>query len=235
MKIYLVNLDKDTEKLAFMTRQLDAIGLKFERIPAVYGKAIPTHEFKKMYSPLRWWCAVGRPIVPAEVGCAYSHFGIYEKMQSGEAVCILEDDVVLDSAFAERLKEVERFVNPSLPQVIMLSSHNQPREGCGIVRSSDAMCTDAYVITRPAAEAILKVNRPLIVPCDHWWRWEKSGHIELYHALPTVAKQDQETFVSTTSEGRRNERQISVKFVIRKFGRFIGKPIDRVLLKVLKK
>lgn len=232
MKVYLVNLDRDVEKLAFMMRQLAALGIAYERVPAVYGKAMAASELKKMYRPFRWWCAVGRPIVPAEVGCASSHFGIYARLKAREAVCILEDDVVLDAAFVERLREVERFVDVEKPQVVMLSSHNQPRDGVGIVRSSDAMCTDAYVITPPAAEAILRANRPLIVPCDHWRRWVECGLIELYHALPTVARQDQVTFVGTTSEGRRDERRLSVKFFWRKLGRLVGKPLDRLLMKV---
>ncbi len=232
MKIYLINLDKDAEKLAFMMRQLEALGIQYTRVPAVYGKAMAASELKKMYRPFRWWCAVGRPIVPAEVGCASSHFGIYARMKVGEAVCILEDDVVLDAAFVARLKEVERFVDAAKPQVVMLSSHGQPRDGVGIVRSPDAMCTDAYVITPPAAEAILRANRPLIVPCDHWRRWVECGLIELYHALPTVARQDQVTFVGTTSEGRRDERRLSMKFFWRKLGRLVGKPLDHLLWKV---
>lgn len=235
MKIYLVNLDKDIEKLAFMTRQLDALGVDFERVPAVYGKDIPSQEFKKLYSPFRWWCAIGRKLVPAEVGCAYSHYGIYEKMKAGEAVCILEDDVVLDSEFKSRLAEVEKFVDASKPQVIMLSSHEKKREGSGIVRSRSAMCTDAYVITYPAAQAVLKINRPMITPCDHWWRWASTGYLELYHALPSVAKQDQVTFEGSTSEGRRNESRFSINYLLRKVGRLIGKPIDLAFLWVLKK
>lgn len=235
MNIYLINLDKDTEKLAYMTRQLDALGLKFERIPAVYGKAIAPRELKKLYSPFRWWCAVGRPIVPAEIGCAYSHYGIYEKMKPDEVVCILEDDVVLDAAFSERLAEVENFVDVTKPQVVMLSSHEKTRNGSGIVRSHSAMCTDAYVITQSAALAVMTANRPLIVPCDHWWRWEQSGLIELYHALPSVAKQDQVTFIGTTSEGRRSERSLSLSWVLRKLGRLVGKPVDIILMEILKK
>lgn len=235
MKVLLVNLDRDVDKLAFMTRQLESLGVAYERVSAIYGKAIPAREFKKMYSPFRWWCAVGRPIVPAEVGCAYSHFGIYERLKAGEVVCILEDDVILDSAFVERLKKVERFVDAERPQVVMLSSHHQLREGMGIVRSAAALCTDAYVITQSAAQAVLAANRPLITPCDHWWRWVKSGRIELYHALPTVARQDQVTFVGTTSEGRQDERRLSFRFVVRKLGRLLGKPIDRLLLKVCRK
>lgn len=231
MKVYVVNLDKDVEKLASITSQLNRLGVAFERVPAVYGKAIAWNELKKNYNPFRWWCAVGRPIAPAEIGCALSHYGVYESIS--EPVCILEDDVILDAAFVERLSEVEKFIDPKKPQVVMLSDHTRRYTSgeIGIVSSNGAMCTDGYVITPLAAKRLLKANLPMIVPCDHWWRWRKLGIVELYHALPSVVRQDQATFGSSTSVAHRSHR--ASLWLWKKFLRLIGKMIDMVLISVI--
>jgi len=229
MKVYVINLDKDREKLAFVGGQLSRLGVSYERVPGVYGKDIPKDEFDCYYNHFRWWCANGRPIVPAEVGCALSHYGIYKRMDEKEVVCILEDDVILADAFKERLCEVEKFVDVAKPQVVMLSSHNRPKTEIGIVRSASAICTDGYVITGLAAKALLKANMPMQVPCDCWRRWISKGIIELYHALPIVVSQNQAVFgTSTQADAVEVSSYPWPKWMAHKFKRVIGKTIDGI-------
>ena len=40
MNVFLINLDKETERLKFTDRQLKRSGVAYERIPAVYGKLL---------------------------------------------------------------------------------------------------------------------------------------------------------------------------------------------------
>ena len=40
MKTFVVNLAKNTERMASMEAQLGALGMEYERIEAVYGKAL---------------------------------------------------------------------------------------------------------------------------------------------------------------------------------------------------
>jgi len=42
--IYVINLDRDTERLASIRANLGALGLGFERLPAVMGKDVPDWE-----------------------------------------------------------------------------------------------------------------------------------------------------------------------------------------------
>jgi GR25 family glycosyltransferase involved in LPS biosynthesis len=151
-------------------------------------------------------------------------------MSSDDVVCILEDDIKIDDAFAERLQEVESIIDKAKPQVVMLSSHNCKREGRGIIRSKTAVCTDAYVITQLAAKALLGANLPMQVPCDHWWRWERKGLIELYHALPTAVSQNQEMFGTSTQANAVRVSDFPLhKWVYHKVKRLIGKTIDKIL------
>lgn len=230
MKVYVINLDKDKEKLASIFGQLVRLGVPFERVPAVYGKEMSWAELKRSYNSFRWWCAIGRRIAPSEIGCALSHYGLYARIE--EPVCILEDDVILGDAFVNQLIDVERFIRPERPQVVMLSDHTKRyHDGVSGIRASlGAMCTDGYVITPAAAKALLAANLPMIVPCDHWWRWRKLGLIELYHALPSVVRQNQATFGSSTSVV--HGRGTILLWPWRKFLRCIGKVIDAALIMV---
>lgn len=240
MKVYLVNLDKDTEKLAVADRQLKSLNIAYERVSAVYGKSMSAAEKRKAVNYFRWWCAQGRPVADGEIGCALSHYGIYKKMQAkpAEPVCILEDDVVLNPRFPEILDFVERNIDVARPQVIILSDHTnqyaeaQPSEP-KLVSSAGGMCTEAYVVTPAAAAALLHQNLPMMVPCDAWGRWVRNGSIELYHALPTTAGQDQITFLSSTSKGRRAVSEYSLpEKLVHYSKRFVGRSIDAILRKV---
>lgn len=233
MKVFVINLDKDKDRMASVDAQLRKLGVDYERVSGVYAKEMSEVEQNRAVNRFRWWCAIGRPIISAEIGCALSHYNIYRSMKFGDAVCILEDDVMLADDFPIRLKEVESFVDYRKPQVIMLSSHNRPQSGTGIVRSRSAMCTDAYVITQPAAKALIKANLPMQVPCDHWWRWERKGLIELYHALPTTVSQNQSQFgTSTQANADDVSKYPPLKWCLHKAKRVVGKAIDLCLTKV---
>ena len=233
MKVFVINLDKDKDRMAAIDVQLRKLGVEYARVTGFYAKEMSKEERNRAVNRFRWWCAIGRPIVPAEIGCALSHYNIYRSMKPGDAVCILEDDVMLADDFPCRLKEVESFIDTMKSQVIMLSSHNRPQSGTGIVRSRSAMCTDAYVITQPAAKALIKANLPMQVPCDHWWRWERKGLIELYHALPTTVSQNQTQFgTSTQSNAVLVSSYPMHKWFAHKAKRFGGKIVDDILLRV---
>ena len=61
MKVFLVNLDKNPERLAAADAQLRKLGVEYERFPAVYGADLPKAEKRQAVNRFRWWCAVGRP------------------------------------------------------------------------------------------------------------------------------------------------------------------------------
>lgn len=214
MKIFLVNMDRNSERLVAADAQLKSLGVSYERFSAVDGATLSFEVRKAAVNRFRWRCAVGRSVRVGEIGCAMSHYSIYRRMieEGIPVVCVLEDDVVLADAFPEQLKRVEEWVNPDLPQVVLLSNHTpQTAEGPAIVPAERDMYTEGYVLTLPAARALLRANWPMQVPCDHWGRWVKRGAIALYHAFPTVCSQNRQDFGSTTvSVGSFDVRNLSL-------------------------
>ena len=201
MKAYLINLDRNPERLAFMRRQLDAFGMPFERFPAVYGRDLSPAERKAGFSSVRSFIASKKRLSDAEIGVAMSHAGCCRRLVESGAPCalVLEDDVALSAGFPAALARVERFIDPGRPQLVLLSGYGVPGAESmpeEIRAEKSAWCADAYVLTRPAAELILKANFPVVTVADSFKRWRRRFGLELYRALPSTARQDDETFAS---------------------------------------
>ena len=237
MKVFLINLDKDTARMAAANAQLSKFNVLYERISAIYGKNLSLEERNTSVNKFRWWCAVGRPIALGEIGCALSHYQIYQRMieENISSACILEDDVILEKDFKRQLKMVEQWLEVSKPQVVLLSNHTH--EVCHdwkILPAQSDMYTEGYVITQMAAKALLKVNLPMEVPCDHWGRWVQLKVIKLYHAFPSVCSQDQSQYPSGTVDASRfNVVNLSpFRWILHKFKRVVGKPLDKLFMMI---
>ena len=247
IKTFLINLDKNPERLTASTEQLKALGVSFERIPAVYGRNLSVVEKKNAVNRFRWWCAQGRPIRDGEIGCALSHKIVYERMIRDRisVCCVLEDDNRYRDDFKHVRDAVLEKMDVSRPQVVQLSNCTDDRASSPdvqIVRSGGDQWTSSYLITLPAAQVILKANYPIQMPCDGWRRWSSRGLIEFYHAFPTVAVQDGhplfaygidvgdpfESDVEGVDSGRVSNFSLRRK-ILHKFMRIIGVALDRVL------
>lgn len=243
MKVYLINLDKDIERLAAADAQLKRLGVDYERVSAVYAKELPQEELDGAVNKFRWWCAMGREARVGEIGCAMSHYMIYRKIIAEKIpiACILEDDVILDDRFPEVLKNIEAKYDLDEPSVVLLSDHTK-REGVSagaetgfaLECSRRDMFAEGYVLGGICSRHLLASNWPMQVPCDHWGRWVKTRMIKLYHARPTVCSQDQSQYESETAGvGFFDVKNLKVvPLAFHKLKRLIGKIIDGVLLEV---
>lgn len=201
MKTFIINLDRNPERLEFMRKQLDGLGMNFERFPAVWGKGLSAAERKSGFSKTRSFIAAGKRLSDAEIGVAMSHVGCYRRMVEAEEpyALVLEDDVVLSAGFRGALSRVEVFINPGRPQLVLLSGYgvegaeSMPEE---IRAEKSAWCADAYVLTLSAAKLILKANCPVITVADSFKRWRRRFGLEIFRALPSTARQDDATFAS---------------------------------------
>lgn len=201
MKTYLINLDRNPERLEFMRGQLDRLGIAFERFPAVWGKGLSEAERKEGFSRTRSFIAAGKRLSDAEIGVAMSHVGCYRRMVDADEpyALVLEDDVVLSDGFCGALSRVEAFISPGRPQLVLLSGYgvegaeSLPEE---IRPVKSAWCADAYVLTLSAAKLILKANSPVITVADSFKRWRRRFGLEIFRALPSTARQDDSTFAS---------------------------------------
>lgn len=104
LKIFYINLDNNQDRNQQMIKQLDALGLQYERIPAIYGKNL-TAEQKSFVNYHHFLLRMKRPIKDGEIGCAMSHRMIWQKMldENIDYALILEDDVIIDKSLLQIL------------------------------------------------------------------------------------------------------------------------------------
>lgn len=120
MKIYIINLEKSTDRLTHQIKQFDRLGLNFERLNAVSIQDI-TEEF--YLSHLKYG---QRLIKQGEMACFLSHKKAWELVVLHNEPCvILEDDALLVHDFADLLKAIEEM--DLSHQVDLINLEVQPR------------------------------------------------------------------------------------------------------------
>lgn len=242
MKTFLINLDKNPERLAFMDGQLRRLGIAYERISAVYGAALTKEEKHHSCRFFRSRIAKGAPLSDGEIGCALTHCGIYRRMilDNIPAALVLEDDIHLADVFPTVVAEAAASVNEVRKQVVIFSDYGVPtanRPDHGIVPTISARCTDAYLITLPAARCVLKANTPVVTVADAWDRWSRRYGIELYRAFPTTVRQENErfgtdidTWTKETLHADNRSQHTPADKALRLIRRAVEKTIDWTLL-----
>lgn len=103
--IYVINMAKDTARMASMAWQLAAQGLAFERVEAVVGRELTAEQKRASYASFWYALLQGRAITDPELGCFLSHRKIYDLMiaREQEWAIIFEDDAELLEGFAQKL------------------------------------------------------------------------------------------------------------------------------------
>jgi glycosyl transferase, family 25 len=175
VRTYLINLDCDTARLAWMHDQLAALGIPYERVPAVYGEELSPLDAAYHQDPKR----VG--LSPAEIGCLLSHLKLWTRIAAGEgkAALVLEDDVHFKPDFADMLASIE--IDGADPVVhkletflAVVTAFLSPRQCIGRRRGLDLLTLHggaaAYVISRAGAKALAEAGD----------RFTQSADIELF-------------------------------------------------------
>lgn len=110
-KTFVINLDKDTDRLDFISKQFTDLGMEFERLPAVLGK---TYDFSKEYIPELCLEKNGKLMNIGELGCALSHKRVWEKVvfEKLDFALVCEDDIRI--TVKDFKKILEKNINDNL-------------------------------------------------------------------------------------------------------------------------
>jgi GR25 family glycosyltransferase involved in LPS biosynthesis len=104
-----INLEHRTDRKEYMIKQFDALHLKYEIVPAVYGKElIPTPELCNLFNSNDLGCTLG------VVGAALSHKNLWENLMNEKLksyYIIFEDDTELHSKYDVYLKKIQEKIN----------------------------------------------------------------------------------------------------------------------------
>src|SRR5690606_15402798 len=93
LQVYLINLDRATERLAHMQQAFNAAGIAFTRISAVDGRTLSEEDLKRFQTAEGYWGW----LTPGEIGCFLSHRLCWQTILDGNDnyAAIFEDDVLV--------------------------------------------------------------------------------------------------------------------------------------------
>ena len=193
--IYVINLDRDAERMASIRANLEALGLPFERLSAVMGKDVPEWEKLVDMSAYAWRNRLDAPRA-GEVGCYLSHLKAMETFLRTDApwCVILEDDVEVLPACADVLRSLAEKDDWDLVKLFNFHSGLpvKKRALAGghhlVVHLTRTTSAAAYVVNRRAAETLLRSMRPISEQVDHAHDqpWETGLRTRGIRPLPVV-------------------------------------------------
>lgn len=245
MRLFVINLARRMERMAFMERQFAAVSLDFERIDAIDGEKLSEEDRGMAVNDFRWWCAQGYKARAGEIGCALSHrLALARIVDEGlPCACIMEDDVTLGEGFCHALETAERFLAmQAVPRVVLLTpcgaTKGRAAEKDGFVRIPWASSTGCYVVNQEAAKRLLAVTLPITSTIDDWRRWSEKGRFALYAFYPSACSQvpyGSESFDSPFASDTRNRNTVFVSDmkpvarIVHKGLRLVGRTLDKLL------
>ena len=185
MKIFLINLDRDTERLAHMRKQLD--GVAFERVPAVDGSKDPP---------------TTKGLTRFELACLESHRIAWRQFlnSSENCACIVEDDLHIWPGFAG-LTRSDSWI-PAGAHSVKLDTYLQKVElGERRVAVGDRQIAQlysrhqssaAYILTREGAARYLDLTASASLPADYalFPNHPRRLGLQIYQLIPAIAIQD---------------------------------------------
>lgn len=193
--IYVINLDRDVERMASIRANLEALGLPFERLSAVMGKDVPEWEKLVDMSAYAWRNRLDTPRA-GEVGCYLSHLKVLETFLRTDApwCVVLEDDVEVLPACVDVLRSLSEKNDWDLVKLFNFHSGLpvKKRELVGgyrlVAHLTRTTSSAAYVVNRRAAATLLKSMRPISEQVDHALDrpWETGLRVRGVRPMPVV-------------------------------------------------
>jgi len=234
--IYVINLDRDVERMASLAGSLQTLGLAYQRIPAILGKQVP--DWEKLVDAELYGARNRLPMPRAgEVGCYLSHLKAMEEFLRSEApwCVILEDDVDIRPECVEVLTALGRHDDWDLVKLFCFHSGLPVRkraltaEHHLVVHLTRTTSSAAYAINRKAAATLLRSMRPITEQVDHALErpWETGLRVRGVRPLPVVLA----PVAATTTIGYddRGARRLTFGRATRLFSARAGKEIARFL------
>lgn len=215
LRVFLINLDRSTDRLARCSLLLDRLGVEWERVPGVDGRQLPAEQLAALNphpAPNGEWF---RPLTPGEIGCFLSHLRCWQLIQEQDLDCglVLEDDFdIHDACSLARLEALARSATGPAPwDVLKLTRLRKGARTVAEIGDGLALCEGgkgpedgcAYLVSRQGAAKLTPHREHLLRPVDFDLKhvWERD--LTVYSASPDMFWQvGADIAVSQIGDGR---------------------------------
>ena len=223
LPIWVINLRRSVERRAVICNQLDGLGMAYELVEAVDGRALSSETVSRLYSPSQSIANIGRELTPGEIGCGLSHLQLCQRQvdEGHDEVLILEDDVIVDAALPEVLGR--RAAMPTDRELVLLHRLNSPQVSYWGRRRIDeryrcvkfgvvADGTQGYLLRQSGARKLLAHGYPIRMPADNLTGGLLKTGVRLYGLdPPCIHEHDSSVTPSTNPEAHALRRKWPTK------------------------
>lgn len=193
--IFVVNLARSEPRRHFILGHLRQLGLRGTIHTATDGRTLDLADLDRrgIYRDAYAHEKFSRSLSLAEIGCAMSHAGLYEKIvrENIEVALVIEDDVELVNDFRERLPKVMAEL-PADWDVLQLyfTCSDIERVSEHLVgfpmKTGLPVGAPGYVLTKAAAQKLLDHLYPIHYPADSFIGRSPRWGTRVYGATPQL-------------------------------------------------
>jgi len=216
MKSYLINLDKDAERLAFFKANFDRLGISFERTSAVDGRLFSEEDYKNFMKdrPRNYNRTQTKNWLRGQMGCFLSHYNVWKKIAEGneEFCAVFEDDIHVSDDLAKILND-SSWVPENIDIIRLETSTNRIRLTAHPLLNhmnrnlygvkSTSWCAGAYIISRKAAQRLVDLPAIYHEPADvilyHFTESVIAKNLNILQFNPALCTQDKHLANGTSS------------------------------------
>ena len=173
LMVLLINLPRSTDRRARMEQRMAALGLDYELLPAVDGRAQWEQLMPSVDLPA-FQRHAGGDVLPGEIGCYHSHLQAWQRLVASDAqvLLVLEDDMVFHDDFMDALRVALR--GRAHWDMLKLAKIRAKQPVCqgllGPYRLNACIGAftgfGAYLIQRETAQRLLPQMLPIRAPID---------------------------------------------------------------------
>jgi glycosyl transferase family 25 len=215
--VLVINLDSSVDRMTSMAKQLEDLGLPYERVSAVRGSLLSADEKAQVFNLEANQRKYDKILNDGEIGCYLSHVRCWERIVADELdfALILEDDAILTP-------EIKGFIE-ALPRLsddwdyIKLSHGSKTKDTLETLDLGDGLSlsrclklpstTTGQFVSASGAKKLLASAYPIARPIDmdiQYW-FEKDLHCLVSRPFP-VLNGDFGSEINKTADRRQVER-----------------------------
>lgn len=137
--IYVINLDRDPERLQRFQERMTKNNLAFTRIAGVDGTRLNRSE---LVASQTITAAFNDIATPGEIGCVLSHKAVWTTAKSSQKpyIVVLEDDLMVKENLARQLWELSQYINKYQFDLLLLGRDTSTNLACRLQLLKPHMC-----------------------------------------------------------------------------------------------
>lgn len=221
LHIYVISLERDTEKRKVIKETLQGFNLNFSFIKAINGITLLESQINLIRKrSVGAVASRGFPATAGEIGCILSHVKAYQKVLEDNRrwACILEDDVILDERFKVFINDFQsNEMNPKdlyvlggmneISRVMVRSIKNNKYIGKQkfdkLIKSEHLVYRSCcYVISSAIANELSVFSEESFIVADDWCYLSKNKYINRIY-LSDFVEHPTELSASNLEKGRK--------------------------------